>query len=243
MVRRRGGGSRVPRSRATARPGKNITDRTPAPMSAAAFSGSMWPVSRPTVASATSRGSEVAVSSIIWTRSSHRQVAAVEDERGKAAHRQQQHEEGDQAQRCLPDRGQVQAHAGGDEEDRDEEAVPDGVQLVLQGRHVAGGPAAQDHAGEERAEHHVEADVAGEHQQAEEEHQGEPERDLRRRVLALAGDRLDPRQPSQSWQPRETQRDRAHRQRGRSGRPGDPASRGRSRCRRWAGTRPRLRQA
>ena len=57
------------RLRATARPGNTITDRTPAPTSAAAFSGSISPLSSPTAASATSSGSEVAVSSIICTRS------------------------------------------------------------------------------------------------------------------------------------------------------------------------------
>ena len=160
------------RRRLTATAGNTMTESTPAPTSAAAFSGSIVPESRPILASATSSGRAVAVSSIIWTRPRIGQVAPIEQQGGEATDDEEQDEEDEQARRCLDDRAKVETHARRHEEDRDEEAVAHRVELGLQGVHIARRPAAQDHAGEEGAEHHVEPEIRGDHQQSEEQEHG-----------------------------------------------------------------------
>ena len=76
-----------------------MTESTPAPTSAAAFSGNIVPDSRPIAASATSSGRAVAVSNINWTRPAHGQVMPIEQQSGEATDGEEQDEENDQARR------------------------------------------------------------------------------------------------------------------------------------------------
>jgi hypothetical protein len=118
----------------------------------------------------------------------------VDEQRRQAADDQQQREQDEQAQRAVDDRGHVDCHAGGDEEDRDEDAVPDGIELALQVLRVQAepaGPDAQHDSGQHRAEHHVKAEPVRERQQREQQDHRPAQRDLRGRVLALLNHPLD----------------------------------------------------
>ena len=124
--------SRVSRlRRTTARPGKIITDSTPAPTRAAAFSGQH-------VASAQTylrQGREEA-----GRLPSAASAASADSGRGRGGrgtsprqppHGQEQSEEDNESKRRLRDRREIEVHPRCHEEDRDEEPVPDRVELGL----------------------------------------------------------------------------------------------------------------
>ena len=72
----------------------------------------------------------------------------------------------------LRDRVDVEVHPRRDEEDGDEEAVADRVELLLQRVDVTRCPPAQDDAGQEGPEHHVEAETARHREQPHQQDDG-----------------------------------------------------------------------
>jgi len=118
----------------------------------------------------------------------------VDQERRQTADDQQQHEQGKHPQRVGADRLQVDGHPRCDEEDRDEDPVPDSIELMLEALGVQvepPSPDAQHDPGQHRAEHDVEAESGREREQREQQDHRPAQRDLRGRVLALVNDPLD----------------------------------------------------
>jgi hypothetical protein len=140
-----------------------------------------------------------------------RQVPAVQEQGRHPPDGQQQHEEGGQPQRGLGDRADVQGHARGHEEQRDEEAIADGVELALEGVGVAGGPAAQHDPGQERAQDHIQAELLGHGQQEQEQQHGQADGGLGGRALALAQDPPQLVAPDQPGRVGQDQGQHAHR--------------------------------
>ena len=95
--------------------------------------------------------------------------SAIDHQDGQTPHSEQEEEEDDEPIGRLADRLDVDVHAGGDEEDRDEEPVADRVELLLQSVYVARRPSTEHHAGEEGSQDDVETELAGQDQQAQEQ--------------------------------------------------------------------------
>ena len=140
-----GSGSPVPtcttrRLSARASPGKTMTDRTPAPTSAAAFSGQHVAGAETDLAQRDEQRQRGRRQTGHLQPLHERKVVAVENEGGQPSDDEQQQRRRPAAVRRLGDGVQVEGHARADEEHRDEEAVADGVELLLEGVHVAVAP-------------------------------------------------------------------------------------------------------
>jgi hypothetical protein len=118
-----------------------------------------------------------------------RQVAPVGDQHRHAPDRQDQHEEHQQPRRVLNDGLDIQLHPRHDEERRDEEAEAEALQLVLEHVVAVGQGHPQHDPGCERAEHDIEAELARQQQQPDQQQHADPDRRLRR-GLRPAGDQF-----------------------------------------------------
>ena len=130
-----------------------------------------------------------------------RQLAPEPQEHRAAPHDHHEREERQRQQRGRDDGVDVQAHAGAHEEHRHEHAPRDRVELLLQRLDVAGRPASQHHAADERAQHRVEAQARGEREQHDEQQHREAQRALagpvlRRAEEAVAAECLEAPQPA-----------------------------------------------
>ncbi len=142
------------------------------------------------------------------------QVPAVQEHRRQTPDREQQHEEGDQPQRGLRDRSEVEVHPRCHEEDRDEEPVPDRVELGLQRVDVAGRPSSQDHPRQERSEDDIEAELCRHHEQREEQRDCPSKGRLGRCMLSSPGHGGEPAEELDPGKKCEQDRDHEHRRQG-----------------------------
>jgi hypothetical protein len=113
----------------------------------------------------------------------------------------------------LHDRLDVQGHARRDEKDRDEEPVAQGVEFFLEwgDRHPhPPRPAAQHHAGQQRTQHHVQAEPGRGQEQQQKQYHRPAQGGLRGRPLALLDDRPELIGPDDPGQEGEQEGDHAH---------------------------------
>jgi hypothetical protein len=112
-----------------------------------------------------------------------------------AANQQDQRHEGHQRDRLLDDGVRVDRHAGGDEEDRDEETERQPLELVLQALVALRNQLAQHESRGERTENGVEVERRGGHRQRHQQQHDEPHLRLAGRLGATTGSPPGPSPP------------------------------------------------
>ncbi len=166
--------------------GKIRVESIAAPTRPAAVEGRILSASIAIVVIATTRGSSVAPSRRRGRGARSRLEDSAVEQQGRGA--ADDEEEGEEEQHlgdrfCRAEGGEVELDAAGDEEEGDEEAEADRGQLRLEDLQlVAAQRRPGDHAGDEAAEQDVEAELAGQQDQAEDEDDGDPHRQLAARL-------------------------------------------------------------
>ena len=145
------------------------------------------------------------------------ELASIEQQRRHAPDDEEQPDEHRHLERRRCARGErveVEGHAAGDEEERDQEAIPDGVQLRVEDADLATTQGdARDHARNEAAEQKVEAELRSQRDEAEDEYHGQPHGELARGLERLldqrpsAPRRADGEEPSEHRQHDEDHQD------------------------------------
>ena len=186
------GSAAEPRSPLPSRPsavsGKTSTVTRPAAMKPAEVAASIRPRSWPIAVAATMNGSEVACSSAAAPTRRRVELAAIEQRRQAAGDEQRGDEGRDRGDRGRrgEERVEVEADPAGDEEDRDEDAEADRRELqpkLGMGHAPVLVEVVEDRAGGERAEDQLEAELLGERDHPDQEHERAAHADLGAGVL------------------------------------------------------------